>query len=85
MGEKQRNRSTPLLVYWIIYQSDQLEEVGVYWKRDFKGPCRKRRLGVALLDFPNIEGSMGSLIGQRAKHFGIAFSTDFRISERGRI
>ena len=38
MGDEQGDRSTPLLVYRIdgplIHQSDQLEEVGVYWRRD---------------------------------------------------
>ena len=48
-------RSTPLLVYWIIYQSDQLEEVGVYWKRDSKNPCIGRE-GVAFSRSPTKSG-----------------------------
>ena len=70
MGEEQGDRSTLLLVYWIIYQSDQLEK----WVCTGRGK---------LADFPKIEGSIGSLIGQRAKHFGIPFSMDLRISESG--
>ena len=36
MGDEQGDRSTPLLVYWIIYQSGQLGEVGVFWRRDYE-------------------------------------------------
>ena len=36
MGDERGDSSTSLLVYWIIYKSDQLEEVGVYWTRDSK-------------------------------------------------
>ena len=46
MGDEDGDRSTPLLVYWIIYQSDQLEEVGVYWKRDSKkNPASEEKEG----------------------------------------
>ena len=31
---------------------------------------------------PKIEGSTGFLIGQRAKHFGLAFAIDLRIPEK---
>ena len=48
MGEEQGDRSTPLFVYWIIYQSEQLGEVGVYWERDSKNPCTGREGRVAL-------------------------------------
>ena len=56
MGEEQGDRSTPLLVYWIIYQSDQLGEVGVYWKRDSKNPGIGREGRVALGRSPKNEG-----------------------------
>ena len=47
-GDEQGDRSTPLFVYWLIYQSDQLEEVGMYGKRDSKNPCtgREERGGI---------------------------------------
>ena len=56
MGEEQGDRSTPLLVYWIIYQSDQLGEVGVNWKRDSKNPGIGREGRVALGRSPKNEG-----------------------------
>lgn len=31
---------------------------------------------------PKIEGSIGALIGQRLKHFGIAIAIDLRIPEK---
>ena len=56
MGDEQGDRSTSHLVYWIIYQSDQLEKVGVYWKRDSKNPCIGREGRVALGRSPKNEG-----------------------------
>ena len=50
MGDKREERLTPLLVYWIIYQSDQLEEEGVYCRRDFKNPRIGRKGWWHLLD-----------------------------------
>ena len=70
-----------LLVYWIIYQSDQLEEVGVYWKRDSKNPGIGREGRVALGRSSTIKSLIGVQVGQRAKHFGLAFAIDLRISE----
>ena len=35
--------------------------------------------------FPKIKGLIGFLIGQRAKHFGIALAIDLRIPESGRF
>ena len=67
MGDEQGDRSTPLLVYWIIYQSDQLEEVGVYWKRDSKNHRIGREERAALGRSPTIEALLGVLTGQRAK------------------
>ena len=69
MGDEQGDRFTPLLVYWKIYQSDQLEEVGVYWKRDSKNPCIGRQGRVVQNSW---DRRTWVLIGQRVKHFGIA-------------
>ena len=56
MGDEQGDRSTPLLVYRIdgplIHQSDQLEEVGVYWRRDsIKASKGKENGGWLLVDY----------------------------------
>ena len=73
------DRSTPLLVYWIIYQSDQLGEVGVCWKRGSENPCIGReREGWHFGRPPKIEGSMGLLREQRVKQFGITFAIRMR-------
>ena len=50
-------------------------EVGGYISRDL----------VAFGISPKIEGLIVLLIGQSAKHFGIAFAIDLRISENGRF
>ena len=54
MWDEQGDTSTPLLVYWIdgllIYQSDQLAEVGVYWRKDSKKASMGREGGV-VIDF----------------------------------
>ena len=68
-------------LYWIIYQVTNYEK-WVYWRRDSKIPHIGREGGVALVDFPKIEGLIGSLIGQRVKHFGIAFAIDLRKPEK---
>lgn len=81
MGDEQGDRSTPLLVYWIIYKSDQLEEVGVYWKRESKN-LRIGREGWWLLVIFLSSKDIGVLIEQRVKQFGIAFAIDLRIPEK---
>ena len=64
-------RSTPLLVHWIIYQSDQLGEVGVCWKGTLKTLAKEEKVGRWHFGrIPKIEG-VGVLIGQRANTFGI--------------
>ena len=81
MGDEQGDRSTPVdrsTLYWLIYQSDQLEEVGVLEKGLWKPLHRKKRV-VAFGGSPKIKGSIGLLIEQRVKHFGIAFAVDVRI------
>ena len=71
MGDEQGDRSTPLLVYSIIYQSDQLEEVGVYWKWDSINPCIGREGRVVLVRCPKIKGSIGFSDRAEGKAFGI--------------
>ena len=79
------SRSTPHLICWKIYQSDQIEEVGVYWRRDSENALTRREGEVVFGRFSKIEGLIGFLIGQRAKRFGFAFAIDLRIPESGRF
>ena len=88
MGDEQGDRPTPFLVDWTdgpsTHHRDQLD-VGRYTPRDFKMAHTSREGGVVLGKIPKIEGSIGFLIGQRAKHFGLAFAIDLRIPESGRF
>ena len=61
MGDEQGDRSTPLLVYWIIYQSEQLGEVGVSWRRDSRKAHTGEEVRVVTCRFPKIEGKTGFL------------------------
>ena len=63
------DRSTPLLVYWIIYQSDQSGEVGVYWKRDSLTPLRKKGQKPQLL---KLELSGEGLKNLKPQQLGVA-------------
>ena len=82
MGDERGDSSTSLF-NWIIYKSDQLEEVGVYWTRDSKKAPHRKRRGVSPGSSPTIEGLTGALIGQRVRLYGLAFAIDLRTSECG--
>ena len=83
MGDEQRDGPTPFLVDWTdgpsTHHSDQLE-VGRYRPRDFKKVPTVWHFGRP----PEVEGSTGRPIEQRAKPFGITFATDLRTPEGGR-
>ena len=73
MGDEQGDRSAPLLVYWIIYQSGQLGEVGVFWRRDYETPRTGGEAGWHLVDL------LTTKAGRSLKHFGLAFATDLSL------
>ena len=57
----------------------------MYCRRDSKKSLHRKSRGGGTCRFSKIEGSIRFLIGQRAKHFSIAFAIDLRIAESGRF
>ena len=87
MGDEQGDRQPPFHVDWIdgpsTHHSDQLG-VGRYSPRDFKKDPTSRD-GAGTWSNSLDQGLIGVLVGEREKHFGINFSRDLIISERGRF
>ena len=80
MGDEQGDRSTPLQVYRIIYQSDQKKWVCT-GKGTLKTLALEEKEGWHLIDLLRLK-DIGFLIEQGAKHFGIALAIDLRILEK---